>query len=223
MIRSRVIGLSGLKGSGKDTVANYLADEHGFRILSFADALKDVTGSLWNLPRPMLEGDSDVSRKFREEYKHPANGKTPRQLLQEVGVAMREVDPHVWVNYVRTGIDLSMNNGRDVVVTDVRFPNEMDMIQYFGQMWRVVPAANKIPLWYNDLIETCGNMDFRQEATPGALNAYFDEHISETLLSLPTAESEMDAVIDNDSDFENLFQQIDEKLNECNERSSPMS
>ena len=36
-----IIGIAGLIGSGKDTVANHLIDQHNFKRIKFADKLKD--------------------------------------------------------------------------------------------------------------------------------------------------------------------------------------
>lgn len=45
-----LIGLSGKAGSGKDTMADYLSVNHGFKRIAFADKLKEVCAELFNLP-----------------------------------------------------------------------------------------------------------------------------------------------------------------------------
>lgn len=47
----KIIALSGWKRSGKDTVAEMLANEYGFYRYSFAAALKDLTAQQYVLPR----------------------------------------------------------------------------------------------------------------------------------------------------------------------------
>ena len=37
-----IIGICGLIGSGKDTIADYLVEQHNFQKMSFADKLKDA-------------------------------------------------------------------------------------------------------------------------------------------------------------------------------------
>jgi len=46
-----IIGICGLIGSGKGTVADILVEEHGYQKLSFADALKDGVAAMFNWPR----------------------------------------------------------------------------------------------------------------------------------------------------------------------------
>ena len=51
-----LIGICGLIGSGKDTVAERLVNEHGYKRDSFAKSLKDAVASMFNWDRDMLEG-----------------------------------------------------------------------------------------------------------------------------------------------------------------------
>ena len=57
----RIIGIAGLIGSGKDTVANHLINEHNFQRIKFADKLKDGVAAIFDWPRDLLEGDTDES------------------------------------------------------------------------------------------------------------------------------------------------------------------
>ena len=54
-----LIGLVGLIGSGKDTVANRLVSHHGFVRDSFAKSLKDATESIFGWDREMIEGNTE--------------------------------------------------------------------------------------------------------------------------------------------------------------------
>jgi len=49
-----LIGVVGLIGSGKGTVADRLADKHGFRKDSFAKSLKDAVSTMFNWDMEML-------------------------------------------------------------------------------------------------------------------------------------------------------------------------
>ena len=57
-----IIGICGLIGSGKGTVADILEQEHGFIKVSFADSLKDAVAAVFGWPRSLLEGDTEESR-----------------------------------------------------------------------------------------------------------------------------------------------------------------
>lgn len=51
----KIVALSGWKGSGKDTLANYLVDRYGFKRLAFADPLKDMVSEEYGIPRSHLD------------------------------------------------------------------------------------------------------------------------------------------------------------------------
>jgi len=51
-----ILGVTGLIGSGKDTIADYLVTTHGFKRVSFAASLKDAVSTVFGWDREMLEG-----------------------------------------------------------------------------------------------------------------------------------------------------------------------
>ena len=51
-----IIGVCGLIGAGKDTIADYLVNIHEFRRDSFAATLKDAVAAVFGWDRDMLEG-----------------------------------------------------------------------------------------------------------------------------------------------------------------------
>ena len=46
-----LVGLTGLIGSGKTTVANLLVERHGYRADSFAASVKDALATIFGWPR----------------------------------------------------------------------------------------------------------------------------------------------------------------------------
>ena len=62
-----IIGICGLIGSGKGSVADILVQEHNYKKISFADKLKDGVASVFGWDRQMLEGDNAESVKWREQ------------------------------------------------------------------------------------------------------------------------------------------------------------
>ena len=149
-----IIGICGLIGSGKGTVADILVEHHNFHKLSFADKLKDGVSAVFGWDRQMLEGDTDDSRQWREEkdrFWSKETGKTitPRLILQLFGTdCMRNgYFDGIWVSLVKQKI--IDNPDTNWVIPDVRFPNEVKMIQNVqGKVWQV--RRGELPQWFID-------------------------------------------------------------------------
>jgi hypothetical protein len=111
----RIVGLTGLIGSGKTTVALHLVEHHNFTRVRFAGPLKAMMAALGLSPEE-IEGD------LRAEPCDLLGGKTPRQAMQTLGTEWgREmIHPDLWVRAWRKQLDRQYN----VIVDDVRFPNE---------------------------------------------------------------------------------------------------
>ncbi len=129
-----LIGVVGLIGSGKGTVADRLEQKHGFRKDSFAKSLKDAVSAMFNWDREMLEGKTESSRHWREQpdkFWSEKFGKpiTPRWVLQYFGTEVMRQTMHdnIWIDSC-----LMRYNGTPTVIADTRFENELRMIQKSG-------------------------------------------------------------------------------------------
>lgn len=138
-----IIGLNGLKGAGKDTVGEFLVNNHGFERASFADKLKKSAAALWgfdpalwdkwkNDPHMRVMVYKAQSNNIWEvesgvEHGYYANTITVRQFLQNYGTeAHREIfGDDFWVDEAFKDIDPTKN----YVFTDARFPNELQKIR----------------------------------------------------------------------------------------------
>jgi len=145
-----IIGVVGFIGSGKGTAADILVEKHGFVKLSFADAVKDATAAIFGWQRSLLEGDTDESREFREtkdEWWSAKFGRdfTPRLALQLMGTeAGRDVfHENVWVYALERKAEMY----KDVVIADVRFPNEIEWMRSKGG-FAVRVSRGRDPEWY---------------------------------------------------------------------------
>ena len=130
-----IIGLVGYIGSGKGTVGDILVRDHQYTKFAFADALKDATSQIFMWPRGLLEGDSNASRTFREKVDPWWSMKlgyevTPRLILQKMGTeACRHgIADNIWI----AALEKRIQGYDDVVITDCRFPNEIDFIRSAG-------------------------------------------------------------------------------------------
>ena len=145
-----LIGLVGFIGSGKNTVGDVLADKYSFKKFAFADILKDTVSVMFGWRRELLEGDTDESREFREKVDPFWSARfdedvTPRMILQKMGTeAGRDVfHEDFWVH----ALEKRIQNEKNVVITDVRFPNEVKFIRDSGGfIVRVVRGPD--PVWY---------------------------------------------------------------------------
>jgi hypothetical protein len=128
----KVIGVTGRKFNGKDTVGKFLA-HHGYIRIAFADALKDACRCIFGFSEEQLYGGSkEVIDEFWQT--------SPRRVLQFMGTDLcrdhlAEIMPwlgnNVWVEVVKKKIldEWKTNPDAKFVITDVRFPNEIDLVK----------------------------------------------------------------------------------------------
>lgn len=200
-----IIGVCGLIGSGKDTIADYLVNIHEFRRESFANTLKDATAAVFGWDRDMLEGRTRSSREWREQV-DPWWSKrldmptlTPRWVLQHWGteVIRRAFHDDTWIASLENKLRKTSD---DVVISDCRFPNEISAIrQAGGRVIRVRRGPE--PIWYDTALA------MNRESVPGVSSGILKElgvHASETAW----IGTNFDAVVDNDSSLDALYLQI---------------
>jgi hypothetical protein len=120
-----IIGLGFQARSGKDTVADFLVENHGFTKIAFADALKEGAGVIFGLDHDQLYGDKkDVVDEFWED--------TPRNILQKMGTECmrRGYRDDLWIKCVERAI--TRHEGLKWAISDVRFPNEARAVKEWG-------------------------------------------------------------------------------------------
>lgn len=148
----KLIGVVGFMGSGKDTVADMLIDR-GFVKDSFARTLKDSVSVLFGWDRNLLDGTTSESRAWREipdpywskETDNP--NFTPRLALQLFGTeAIRDTFAQDF--WVSTVVKRWLDNGKpNTIITDCRFPNEINAIKRNGGLVIHVHRG-EYPDWY---------------------------------------------------------------------------
>lgn len=161
MKKQLIIGLVGLSDSGKGAVVD-IVDSLGllYEELSFADALKGICHDIFYTPDTYLFHD----KRYRETPHKVLGGKTPRQVLQGVGEALRAIVEDVWVNPVRLELENSIfyNEYQSgvTIISDVRYENEVQMLLDLGikhsdsaqvELWDI--QRNVIPFQHQCYIE----------------------------------------------------------------------
>lgn len=124
-----IIGLTGKMKSGKDTTADiitkYVKEP---RITSMAEPLKrlcvETLGLSWN----------DVWTQEGKARYNNLWGMTNREILQKIGTdAMRNgFDPDIWVKCAYIYLQKNDYKCYNVIITDIRFPNEAQMVKDMG-------------------------------------------------------------------------------------------
>ena len=197
-----IIGICGFIGSGKDTVADFLVNFHEFRRESFASTLKDSVAAVFGWDRTLLEGRTAEAREWREQVdpwwaeRLDMPTLTPRWVLQYWGteVARRSFHDDIWI----ASLENKLRNSKDnIVISDCRFPNEIQAIKKAGgQIVWVQRGA--LPEWYDDAVSA------NQGHNIGMNNMKLRKiHASEWAW----LGNEFDHVIDNNGSIDELFKQ----------------
>jgi hypothetical protein len=124
--RRRIIGFTGLAGSGKSTAADRLITAHGWQRVRFSGPLKAMLAAL-GLTDAEIEGDR------KEVPCELLCGRTPRHAMITIGTEWGRdlIGPDLWVRAWRAAVD-RMPAGVPVVVEDVRFENEAAAVRAAG-------------------------------------------------------------------------------------------
>ena len=156
MDKQRIISIAGRISSGKDTLAEYLVTQRGFKKLSFAGSLKDSVATVFNWDRGLLEGTTQESREWREQV-DPWWAKrlalpdlTPRWVLQYIGTEVFRQHFHqdIWTASLENKLVTCKDS---IVITDARFQNELDTVKRVGGTTIRVHRGEE-PDWYSDAV-----------------------------------------------------------------------
>lgn len=118
-----ILGLSGVARVGKDSFALHLSDiirnefNKECQIVSFAHYLKLSINNF-------IEENTGVSA-FTQDTKEKT---LIRPLLVAYGMTMRTLNPDYWIMRLEPALKTNQRSGIISIITDVRFPNEIDYI-----------------------------------------------------------------------------------------------
>jgi hypothetical protein len=189
---SQIIGLLGNKRCGKDTSGEYLEKKYGFIRYAFADPVKEICRILFDFSDEQLYGDKKEGVDFRWYL-------TPRDAFQKIGTEFAQNDIYnyfprlkerlkdevIWVKLFNLWFE--KNKDKNIVITDVRFPHEIEAIKSLGGKVIKIKRNQKI----------------------------FDNHISENYVD-KINQSDIFYELDNNYKKEDLYSQIDTLINLIN-------
>lgn len=127
-----LIGVLGRKGSGKDTLSDYVCRKYGYKKMAFATPLKEACKILFNFTDEQV--NSDLKEVIDTKW-----SVTPRQALQYLGTdvfrndikkILPDIDNNFWVKslFVKYTNFREVDNKTGIIISDVRFQNEIDYI-----------------------------------------------------------------------------------------------
>lgn len=129
-----LVALTGSKGCGKSTIAEYWPRPHA--CLALADPMKAFCEQLWPDYRGALYGPSELREAHTLHRRADGRPLTMRHALQQLGTEWgRACDPEVWIRYALRRVPVLQTQG-DVLITDCRFRNEAEaVLAAGGQVW----------------------------------------------------------------------------------------
>lgn len=178
-----LIGIVGIKRSGKDTMADYIINntDKQFIKYSFADPIKELCRMLFGFNQEQLYGDQ--KEEVDENW-----GVTPRKVFQVIGTDLfRDTLPEkckelsylkntFWIKQFE--IWYEKNREKNIIISDIRFQNELDVIKKMGGIIIYVIKKSSVT----------------------------DSHISE---QMKVNTDDCDIVIGNDGTLEEYYKKID--------------
>ena len=203
-----ILGVCGLIGSGKDTIADYLVNFHEFKRDSFANSLKDAVAAIFGWDRDMLEGRTKKSREWRETVDPWWSNRldmpnlTPRWVLQYWGteVCRKGFNDDIWIASLENKLQNTEDN---IVISDCRFVNEVSAIKNAGGkvIW---VKRGQLPNWYDiALSANQGNEPQKRQMIELGIHASEWSWIG----------TNFDFIIDNNQGIEDLYKVLELLVN----------
>jgi len=207
-----IVGFVGFISAGKDTAADYLVNYHEFRRDSFASTLKDAAAAVFGWDRTLLEGRTKEARAWREQVdtwwatRLNIPHLTPRWVLQYWGTEVLRGAFHdeIWI----ASLENKMRKTRDnIVISDVRFPNEIQSIHNAGGIVVRIKRGND-PEWYQDAV----NMNDGDHNMNWMISKTRIEQLGIHASETAWVGGDIDHIVLNDTTIDDLYSQIENLL-----------
>lgn len=137
-----LVGFAGNKGHGKDTAALALKP-YGFEVVKFADPLKNMGRAfLASAGMDQIEIERCIEGDRKEEPLDVLSGASMRRFMQLIGYEFGRgmISDSIWADIFRLRVNMFLR----IVCTDVRFPNEVEVIRSLGGRVFLVKDPRKL-------------------------------------------------------------------------------
>ena len=134
----KILGFTGLAGSGKDTAAEILGKENSIYSYAFADPIYHMINSVFEPPKKTIKKGRRKTQVLDKDGIVKEAGVTFRQLIQTLGTEWGRniINQNIWINLA--DIDYKDRDKKECstldfyIFTDVRFDNEAEYIKSLG-------------------------------------------------------------------------------------------
>lgn len=207
----KILVLTALKGSGKDSVADYIIKNYpNWEKDSFAGTLKDAVSAIFGWDRKMLAGETPEDRVKREEKDDYWSEKlgfdvTPRNILQKFGTecVRNHFHKNIWVDSLHKKL---IDSEKNIIITDCRFKNEINMLKSKGAVFIRIERP-PFPNWFKTVQKLNNGNSLNFEELQVKIPELREVHQSEVDW---IGYDNPDYILENDGTLEDLYVKVDE-------------
>jgi hypothetical protein len=134
MTKSKLIGLCGFKGAGKSTVTASAIFNPATSFISLPICQTNFAKPIFDMLSAIVPGDIMYNKARWDEPLRELDGKTVRFAADTLGVewGRNRMGRNIWINQMRIDIAKNMATGAHVIVDNIRFLDEFDMMKELG-------------------------------------------------------------------------------------------
>jgi len=177
-----ILGVMGPAGCGKDTVAGLLKKYNYTRVAS-ADAMKQDAVRYFSVQLEQIENYKDCELAITSDQMEIGSFSI-RHFLQTYGMDMRDrFGDNYWIDRSVNAKIKEMGQEAKIVVTDIRFQNEIDYVRSKGGQIAYITGRS-------------------------ALTGEHKSHISEAMANSVDIKEKVDFIIDNSHSLDDLEKQL---------------
>jgi hypothetical protein len=144
-----LLGLVGVERSGKDTIADHLVRNYGFKKYSLAAPIRDIGKLMFGWTDDQLMGS-------KKDIIDPETNIKPRDFLTWFGTEICQFEIYnkfpqlsesipprtIWANMMRNYIESNITTN-PIIITDIRFKHEADTFEKLGGILIYVSRKGK--------------------------------------------------------------------------------